>query len=82
MSDKLPLLRIPAEEGSKVAALEQLVIELWQAVQDLQETILVPQKLEPKKLTEGLIRYADGTNWDPGSGAGLYQYLSSAWVKL
>jgi hypothetical protein len=25
---------------------------------------------------------ADGTNWDPGAGAGLYQYLGAAWVKL
>jgi hypothetical protein len=27
-----------------------------------------------------MIVYADGTNWDPGSGAGTYQYVGGAWV--
>ena len=31
----------------------------------------------------GDVRYADGTNWNPGSGEGLYIYLSTgAWSKL
>lgn len=31
----------------------------------------------------GDVRYADGTNWNPGSGEGLYLYLSTgAWSKL
>lgn len=37
---------------------------------------------EPSRLKEGLTVKADGTTWDPGSGAGLYQYRASAWVKL
>ena len=30
------------------------------------------------------IRYADGSNWDPGSGEGIYFFKESttAWVKL
>ncbi len=36
----------------------------------------------PGKPTEGMTRYADGTDWNPGSGAGLYEYRSGAWVKL
>jgi hypothetical protein len=38
--------------------------------------------VEPEKVEEGLIVGADGTNWDPGSGAGLYQWRSGAWVKV
>jgi len=34
---------------------------------------LIPQRAEPGKPRDGNIVYADGTNWDPGSGAGLYQ---------
>jgi hypothetical protein len=31
----------------------------------------------------GDMRYADGTNWNPGAGEGLYIYLSNgAWSKL
>ena len=37
----------------------------------------------PSKPRAGDVRYADGTNWNPGSGEGLYLYLSTgAWSKL
>ena len=36
----------------------------------------------PAKPIDGLIVYADGTIWDPGSGEGFYGYENSAWVKL
>jgi hypothetical protein len=37
---------------------------------------------EPKNAQEGLLVRADGTGWNPGSGAGLYIYRSSAWVFI
>jgi hypothetical protein len=37
---------------------------------------------EPDKLYDGMIRYADGTDWNPGSGEGLYERNNGAWVKL
>lgn len=36
----------------------------------------------PKKLREGMVCGADGTNWNPGSGKGVYVYYSSAWHLL
>lgn len=36
----------------------------------------------PAKLRVGLIIYADGTVWDPGSGEGLYVYKSTGWAAL
>ena len=36
--------------------------------------------VEPAKPALGLVVYADGVQWDPGSGAGLYRYNGSAWV--
>lgn len=36
----------------------------------------------PKVLTVGMVRYADGSSWNPGSGEGLYVYTSSGWAKL
>ena len=41
--------------------------------------------VEPSKARDGDIRYADGTNWNPGSGRGIYVYIddaSPAWEKL
>jgi hypothetical protein len=37
---------------------------------------------EPSKLFEGLIVLADGTDWDPGSGVGVYVYIGGAWDFL
>jgi len=39
--------------------------------------------VEPDKPRAGQVYYADGTNWNPGSGEGLYLRLSGAtWSKL
>ena len=36
----------------------------------------------PDKPQDGMVVKADGTNWNPGSGAGFYGYYGSTWVKL
>lgn len=43
---------------------------------------LRPVHVVPKKPREGMIVFADGTNWNPGAGKGVYTYLSGAWSKL
>lgn len=43
---------------------------------------LVPIHAEPHKMDNGDIVYADGTNWNPGSGAGFYGRESGIWIKL
>lgn len=39
---------------------------------------------EPSKVRAGMVVYADGTTWNPGSGQGLYRrnVANSAWVFL
>ena len=37
---------------------------------------------EPARLQDGLIVLADGTDWNPGSGAGFYGYSAGAWRFL
>ena len=37
---------------------------------------------EPNPKRNGMIVYADGTNWNPGSGRGVYVYKGSSWVLL
>lgn len=34
-------------------------------------------KQEPSPVVEGMLAYADGTNWNPGSGRGFYKYIGS-----
>lgn len=37
---------------------------------------------EPAKLADGYVVLADGTDWNPGSGAGVYCYRAGAWRFL
>lgn len=36
----------------------------------------------PKRVYAGLTVLADGANWDPGAGQGVYTYYAAAWHKL
>lgn len=36
----------------------------------------------PLKPRAGMLRFADGVGWNPGGGAGFYQYVGGGWVKL
>lgn len=38
--------------------------------------------VEPTRPQDGDVSYADGTSWNPGSGAGIYAYINGVWVKL
>lgn len=37
---------------------------------------------EPARYSEGTLVLADGSDWNPGAGAGLYIYRGGAWVHL
>lgn len=44
--------------------------------------ILNELNVAPSRPVEGLTVRADGTNWNPGSGQGVYTYYNSTWNKL
>jgi hypothetical protein len=50
-----------------------------QIVDSTQYNVLYAEPLGP---TAGMVVFADGTTWNPGSGRGLYEYRTSSWVKL
>ena len=43
---------------------------------------LEPVHAEPARPRKGDVRYADGTDWNPGAGEGIYWYNGTAWAKL
>jgi len=43
---------------------------------------LRPRGDAPLKPREGMIVYADGVGWNPGSGTGPYAYVGGAWMPL
>lgn len=57
----------------------QLLSRSFQNTKNLQIEVL---HTEPAKPREGMIVYADGSDWNPGSGDGFYGREAGAWVKL
>jgi hypothetical protein len=39
-------------------------------------------KQEPRPIVDGMLAYADGVNWNPGFGRGIFKRVSGAWVLL
>ena len=46
--------------------------------------LLVPYAAEPAQITPIMLVYADGANWDPGSGEGVYirDLTNTNWIFL
>jgi hypothetical protein len=43
---------------------------------------LSPLAAAPARLRDGMIVYANGSTFNPGAGAGVYERRGGAWVKL
>lgn len=56
------------------------IMEVLSGAQD--RITLKTWSVQPPKPREGDIVKADGTAWNPGSGAGSYQYRGGAWRFL
>jgi len=69
------LLDLAAWVERQLAAVEQCFF-------NLDTPNLVELHREPVKPRVGMTVLADGTDWDPGSGQGVYTYYAGAWHKL
>lgn len=65
-----------------VELLKEQLTRLSVKVSELEQSLLVEHHVAPAKVYEPMLRVADGSDWDPGSGAGLYLYLGASWTKL
>jgi microcystin-dependent protein len=43
--------------------------------------VLKEQHNEPSRPRDGMVVYADGSDWDPGEGEGIYARINAAWVQ-
>lgn len=79
--DYVPL---PPPNQMAPAVREYLDTELRRIADLINERVLFTQPLAeaPARPVNGVIAYADGTNWNPGSGEGFYGYENGSWVKL
>lgn len=74
---------VPTDTASLAQFLRYEFAKIAQAMDTADERItLETLYAAPKKFGEGTTVKADGTSWDPGSGAGTYQYRGGAWRFL
>lgn len=81
----MPLYEFRPPQATTVQELVRyLETELRAVYQALAETDAVDLRVtnrEPERPRDGMIVYADGTNWDPGNGRGIYIY-DNGWTRL
>lgn len=68
------------EQASELS-IEFLMGELWRISDLTRDQRYAIRYVTPEKPRAGQVEYADGTQWNPGSGEGLYRFnLAGAWV--
>lgn len=84
----MPKYQVPATAPENAKEFQIWVVDelrhISDAMSELETDLLLLKQwnAEPDKLYDGLVAYADGSNWNPGSGEGPYQYYGAAWHFL
>ena len=73
---------VPRDPAELIRFLEDELQRIRFAINAVDDGHLDKINVAPTKPVEGDIRYADGTNWNPGLGAGIYFYNGSAWTRI
>lgn len=77
----------PPENGTP----QEIIEWAHRQFQSISESQRAPKPMEwlgvlnvaPIRPRDGMIAYADGTNWNPGAGGeGVYAYYNSTWNRL
>lgn len=72
----------------QVRSLDEFVPIVWEILQSISSEFYYMRvervHAAPTKPQDGQLAYADGSDWNPGSGRGVYRYDSTsvAWVFL
>jgi len=80
---KLP--GVSSEDGQALAAYleDELQRIASNAIDDVQSVETRPAHIAPLRPRTGMLAYADGTDWNPGAGEGLYERTSAGlWRRL
>lgn len=71
---------LPVEYSSR--DVEREFERVQEALQLFDLIVLNELHVEPAKPRTGMIVLADGSDWNPGGGAGVYARYGGNWVKL
>lgn len=64
------------------AYLAQELRRITGAFLSVEELLLVNLHVEPSRPRDGMIKFADGSDWNPGSGRGFYGRANSVWIPF
>lgn len=70
------------KKGTSPVDFERELNEVERAFNEQDFVQLTIRYREPERYREGMVVYADGTEWNPGSGKGVYVRKTSSWVLL
>jgi len=74
---------IPTHEDPTIQSLLRIIWDLFISLEgDVTQLTLTEIHTAPQNPQNGQIWYADGTDWNPGSGRGVYIFKGSAFVFL
>lgn len=74
--------QVPDNRDDLPRFLRQELEQIRQTLSAVQDGQLDVTTVAPSKPRDGMLRRADGTGWNPGSGAGVYCYYGAAWHFL
>lgn len=74
--------QVPDSKDDLPRFLRQELEQIRQTLSAVQDGQLDVTTVAPSKPRDGMLRRADGTSWNPGSGAGVYCYYGAAWHFL
>ncbi len=74
---------VPANPEDLPRYIFEELIKLQGSLEENATTFIEVKNVEPERIKQGDIIYADGTNFNPGSGEGIYfRNAGGSWVKL
>lgn len=72
----------PSTDSVLARYLSQEFFRIFRALRGVQNIHLVELHAPPAKTQVGLTVLADGTDWNPGAGQGVYTFYNSVWNRL
>lgn len=82
MSNRYTPAPVPTQPEELSSYLQDELRRVSETINNIAAGNLDVSHVAPDKPREGDIRYADGTDWNPGTGSGVYVYGGSSWIKL
>ena len=72
----------PQTTEEVVEYLQRVMPQIAEGLRLFDDSLLNKTHVEPDKREAGMVRYADGSDWNPGEGEGYYFHDGSAWGKF